>query len=106
MADQFNVTAAYDKPSYVGGDTIKVTISGDDVVTSVATVQIGPLAIQVINPSDGVTQIINAPAEQATITTVAHNSVIIDTSVPIIDSSTAPRVWTPSTDKLSITSVA
>jgi len=105
MSDQFNVTAAYDKPSYVGGETIKITISGDDVVTTTQQSQIGPLVIPLV-AADGAKTTITAPAEQATVTTVQHESVTIDPAVPIVDNSPTPRVWTLSADKLSITAVA
>lgn len=105
MSDVFNVTAAYDKPSYVGGDVIKVTISGNDVQTVVTQSQIGPLDIP-LKAADGATTTVHVPAEQATITTATPQSVVIDTSQPIVDSSSAPRVWTVSADKLSITATA
>jgi hypothetical protein len=106
MADVFNVTASYDKPSYVGGDTITITISGDDVVTETTQSMIGPLVIPLVNPSNGSTSIINVPSEIATVTTTTSESVVIDTSQPIVDSSATPRVWTVSGNKLFITSIA
>ena len=105
MTDTWNVSAAYDKPSYVGGDTIKVTISGNDVLTTTTTSQIGPLTIPLV-AADGAKTTINVPAEQATVTVTTPESVTIDTSVAIVDTSPTPRVWTISADKLSITATA
>lgn len=76
MTDTFNVTGAYDKPSYAGGEPIKITISGDDVVTQQSQSQIGPIVIPIV-AADGAQSTITMPAEQATITTVSHVSVTI-----------------------------
>lgn len=105
MSDQFNVIAAYDKASYVGGETIKATISGNDVQTVVSQSQIGPLVIPLL-AADGAKTTINVPAEQATVTVATPQSVTIDPAVAIVDTSPTPRVWTLSADKLSITAVA
>lgn len=105
MSDQFNVTGAYDRPSYQGGDTIRITISGEDVVTETSQSQIGPIVIPIM-AAGGAQETITMPAQQATITTVSHLSVTIDPSRPIVDSSPAPRIWTISADKLSITATA
>lgn len=105
MADAFNVTGAYDKSSYVGGETIRITISGDDVLTSTSQSQIGPIVIPLV-AQDGAQSTITMPAEQATITSVSHLSVTIDPAVAIVDNSPTPRTWTLSTDKLSISAVA
>lgn len=40
MTDQFNVTAAFDKPTYAVGDVMKLSITGDDVHTDVQNVPI------------------------------------------------------------------
>lgn len=105
MTDAFNVTASYDKPSYNGGDTIKATISGGDVLTTTATSQVGPLVIPVV-AADGAKSTVSLPQTTATVTTVTPESVVIDTTVPVVDSSPTPRVWTVSADKLSITAIA
>lgn len=105
MADVFSVVGAYDKASYVGGDTIKITISGDDVLTSTSQSQVGPLTIPVV-AADGATSTISMPAEQATVTTVSHQSVTIDPSRAVVDTSPTPRTWSISADKLSVTSTA
>jgi len=106
MSDDFNVTAEYDQPSYIGGETIKVTISGEDVVTETQDSQIGPLTIPIINPVTGAKTTISVPVEHATITVTTEESVIIDVSEPIVDDSPQPRTWVVSNDKLSISSVA
>lgn len=106
MSDAFNVTASYDKPAYNGGDTIKVTISGNDVQTTTQISQIGPLIIPLVAAVDGAKTTITTSAEQATVTVATPESVTIDPSVAIVDTSPNPRVWTLSADKLSISSVA
>lgn len=105
MTDVFNVTGAYDKPSYQGGDTIKITLSGNDVQTMQSQSQIGPIVIPVM-AADGAQSTISMPAEQATVTTATPQSVTIDPSRPIVDSSPSPRAWAISADKLSISAVA
>lgn len=105
MTDTFNVTAAYDKPSYNQGDTITATISGDDVLTQTFQGQIGPLAIPVVS-ADGAQETVNLPATTVTVTQATPESVVIDTTRPIVDSSPTPRTWTVSANKLSITATA
>lgn len=105
MPDVFNVTASYDKASYTQGQTITVTIAGNDVLTVGSTSQVGPLTIPLV-AADGATSSIVMPAEQATITTVTPESVIIDTTKPIIDTSPTPRVWAVAANKLSISAIA
>jgi hypothetical protein len=106
VTDTFNVTAAYDKPSYNQGDTITATISGGDVLTQTLTGQIGPLAIPVVNPTDGATATVSLPQTTVTVTTATPESVVIDTTRPIVDTSPTPRTWTVSANKLSITATA
>ena len=105
MSDLFNVTGAYDKPSYSGGDTITITISGNDIQTITTQSQVGPVTIPVV-AADGATSTVVMPAEQATIITATPQSVVIDTSLPIVDTSPAPRTWTIAGNKLSISAVA
>jgi hypothetical protein len=105
MADVFNVTASYDKTSYTQGQTITATISGGDVQTVGSQSQIGPLTIPLV-AADGATSTISMPAEQATVTVATPESVVIDTTKPIVDTSPTPRTWTVSANKLSISSVA
>jgi hypothetical protein len=105
MTDVFNVTAAYDKPSYNQGDTITVTISGGDVLTQTLTGQIGPLAIPVV-AADGATATVSLPQTTVTVTTATPESVVIDTTRPVVDTSPTPRTWTVSANKLSITATA
>lgn len=105
MTDTFNVTAAWDKPSYTQGQTITGTISGGDVLTKTVVGQIGPLAVPVV-AADGATFTVNLPAAQASVTTATPESVVIDTSKPIVDTSPTPRTWAVSANKLSITAIA
>ena len=105
MTDTFNVTAAYDQQSYTAGQTITVTISGNDVETQTLTGQIGPLAIPVV-AADGATATVSLPQTTVTVTTATPESVVIDTTRPIVDTSPTPRTWTVSANKLSITATA
>jgi len=105
MTDVFSVTAAYDKPSYNKGDTITVTISGGDVLTTITTVQIGPLAIPVV-AADGAVSTVTVPQTTATQTVATPESVTIDTTKPIVDTSPTPHTWAVSANKLSISTVA
>ena len=105
MTDTFNVTGAYDKPSYNSGDTITVTISGGDVLTQTLQGQIGPLSIPVV-AADGATATVSLPQTTVTVTTATPESVVIDTTRPIVDTSPTPRTWTVSSNKLSITATA
>ena len=105
MTDVFNVTGSYDKPAYNKGDTITITITGGDVLTTTTTGQIGPVAIPLV-AADGATSILNIPQTTVAVTTSTPESVVIDTSKPIVDTSPTPRTWTVSSNKLSITAVA
>lgn len=105
MTDVFNVTAAYDKASYNTGDTITVTISGGDVLTQTVSSQVGPLTIPIV-AADGATSVVSVPQTLASVTTTTPESVVIDTSKPIVDTSPTPRTWTVASNKLSITATA
>jgi hypothetical protein len=105
MTDTFNVTASYDKPSYNQGDTITATISGGDVLTQTVQGQIGPVALPLV-ASDGAQDTLNLPQTTVTVTTATSESVVIDTTRPIVDTSPTPRTWTVSANKLSITATA
>lgn len=105
MIDTFNVSASYDKPSYNQGDTITVTISGNDVQTQTMQGQIGPLSIPVV-AADGAQSTVSIPQTTVTVTTATPESVVIDTSRPIVDTSPTPRTWTVAANKLSISATA
>lgn len=105
MTDVFNVVGAYDKASYLQGDTITVTISGNDVLTQQSQSQVGPVTIPIV-AADGAQSTITMPAEMATLTSVTPESVVIDTTRPIVDTSPMPRIWAVSTNKLSISATA
>src|SRR6266404_5132330 len=105
MTDVFSVTAAYDKPSYNKGDTITVTISGNDILTTITTVQIGPLTIPVV-AADGAVSTVTLPQTIATQTVATPESVVIDTTTPIVDTSPTPHIWIVSANKLSASTIA
>lgn len=99
MADQFNVVATFDKTSYVAGDIMKLTISGDDVVTAG---QITPLnvVVTITNPTDGATGTANATVNISS-QVATHQSVKISS---VSDGSS--RVWTVDASGLFATAVA
>lgn len=107
MPDVFSVTASWDKPSYNAGDTITGTISGNDVstVTTTSTKTVGPVTVPVV-AADGAQSTVSIPAVPVTVNTVvtAPESVVIDTSRPIVD--TSGRTWVVSASKLSISAIA
>lgn len=105
MADQFNVTAAYDKASYSQGETIRLTISGNYTRDVVTQAQAGPIDLPIVSAS-GVKQRFVFPSVPVTQVTTVVEGVTIDPSQPIIDSSPTPRAWTISADGKSITAVA
>lgn len=105
MTDTFNVSVAYDKSSYLQGDTIKATISGGDILTTTVVGQAGPLTIPVV-AADGAVSSITLGSVPVTLTVATPESVVIDTSKPVVDTSPTPRTWVVSADKLSITATA
>lgn len=104
MTDTWNVTAAYDKPSYNKGDTLTVTISGDDVLTTTTTTQqqSGALTLT-LTAADGAKTSIALPATSVNVstTTTSHQSVKI---TGVSDSS--GRTWTVGTTGLTATALA
>lgn len=105
MTDVFNVTASYDKTTYTQGQTITATIAGSDVLTTTTVGQAGPLTIPVV-AADGAISSVILGSVPVTLSIVANESVVIDTTRTIVDTSPTPRVWTVSANKLSITAVA
>jgi hypothetical protein len=109
MTDVFSVTAAWDKTSYTAGQTITGTISGGDVLTTTTTTQgtAGPVTVPLV-AADGATTTAVFPAVPVTLTTTVATpeSVVIDTTVPIVDNGSPARTWVVSANKLSITAVA
>lgn len=109
MTDAFSVTAAWNQASYTTGQTIAGTISGGDVLTSTTTTQAtaGPVTVPVV-AADGAQSTVSFPAVQVTVTSTAATpeSVVIDTTRPIVDNGTPPRTWTVSANLLSITATA
>ena len=79
MTDTFNVTAAFDKASYNAGDTMKVTITGDDVLTQqVQTTQTETVTVSIVAADGATTTVgpVSAPVVTTT-TTTTHESVKI-----------------------------
>lgn len=109
MTDTFNVTASYNQTSYTAGQTITGTISGGDVLTTTTQTQgqAGPLTVPIV-AADGAQSTISFPSVPVTITTTVATpeSVVIDTTRAIVDTSPTPRTWTVSSNKLSITATA
>lgn len=102
MSDTFNVTAAYDKPSYAQGDTMKVTISGNDVLTEETAVQVGPLTLN-LTAANGATSTLEVPPTTATVTTSTPQSVRI---TAVKDTSPSPRNWAIDASGLFATATA
>jgi hypothetical protein len=102
MADTFNVTAAYNQPSYTQGQTIVATISGGDVLTQQVPGTAGPLALTV-TAADGATTVVNLASVPVTLTTSTPESVKI---TGVQDTSATPRTWTISANGLSVSATA
>lgn len=109
MTDVFSVTAAWNQASYTPGQTILGTISGSDVLTAPTTKQttVGPVTIPIV-AADGAQSTVSLPAipVTTTTTTTTPESVVIDTTRPIVDNGPSPRTWTVSANKLSISATA
>lgn len=103
--DVFNVTASWNAPSYVPGDTIVGTISGNDVQTVVTQETVGPVTIPIV-AADGATSTVVIAAVQVTTTTATPESVVIDTTRAIVDSGLNPRTWVVASNLLSISATA
>lgn len=103
--DQFNVTGAWDKPSYAAGDTITGTISGGDVQTTTTSETVGPVTVPIV-AADGATSTVEFSPVTVTKTTATPESVTIDTTRPIVDNGANPRTWVVSANLLSITATA
>jgi hypothetical protein len=100
MPDTFNVTAAYDKASYNKGDTMTVTISGGDVLTTTSQVQSGTLSLTITAADGAVTTIPLQPVNIA-VTTATPESVKITGAVD-----STGRVWTIGATGLTATAIA
>jgi hypothetical protein len=105
MADVFNVIGTYNQTSYVQGQTIVMTISGNDVLTTTTTGQAGPLTVPVV-AEDGATSTITIGSVPVTLTIATNESVTIDTTRAIVDTSPTPRTWVVAANKLSISATA
>lgn len=100
MTDTFNVTASFDKSSYNAGDTMTLTISGNDVLTqTVSETLSGTINLQA---ADGATQTIALPSGVAvSSTTSTPESVKI---VSVTDDK--GRTYTVAANGLSATATA
>jgi hypothetical protein len=109
VSDVFNVTAAWNAASYTPGQTMVAAISGGDVqsTNTSTTTTVGPVSIPIV-AADGAKSTVSAPAVQITTTSqvATPESVVIDTTVPIVDNSPTPHVWTVAPNLLSISAVA
>lgn len=105
----FNVVATWDKTNYAPGDIMTGTISGDDVhtITTIVDETVGPVIVPV-KSEDGDTWSVTLDSKTIPVphTTTTHDSVVIDTSVPIVDNGPNPLHWVVSANKLSITATA
>ena len=112
MSDVFNVTAAWSKPSYDVGETMVGTISGTNTHTTdptIITETAGPIDIPVIAQPSGSQSVVNLPTVNVihTIPGIATTeTVVIDTSRPIVDNGLQKRTWVVSADLKSISATA
>lgn len=107
MADSFSgVSVTFDKTSYNPGDTITMTIAGEDVLTTQQTASQALSGTINLTAADGATSTLAFPAG-ATVnvtTTVATNESTKIASVA--DTQNASRVWTPAANGLTATAIA
>lgn len=97
MSDQFNVSATITPANPSTGQTVTVTISGDDVHTEPMTGTLGPLTLTVKN-SDNTEYSFTVPAVPCTVISTTHESVkLVSVSDP------TGRVWNPSVSGLAAT---
>ena len=101
MTDTFNVTASYDKQSYAAGDTITITISGGDVLTTTTQASAGPLTVH-IAAADGATQDLILPAVPVTVTTSTPESLVV---TGVTDTSAKPLAWSVGATGLTVSAV-
>jgi hypothetical protein len=102
MSDVFNVVGTWDKASYNPGDTITGTISGNDVQTTTTPVQ--EIVGVSLLAANGATTTYTFPPVTVNTVVATPESVVIDTTQPIVDSS--GHTWQVSPNKLSITRTA
>lgn len=102
MSDNFQVTAVYDKSAYNAGDTMKITISGDDVLTQTSQVTQPATATLTITAADGATTTLNVASTVTTTTTTTTPESVKITSV----TDPSGRVWTVDASGLFATATA
>ena len=91
MTEVWNVTAAYDKASYVQGEQMRVTISGDFVRDVLQHGVAGPLSIPVISVPSGTTGVVNVGTVDVSWTEQVHENVMVDPNGTVVDGS--GRTW-------------
>lgn len=103
MADSFSgVSVSFDKTSYNTGDTITMTLAGEDVLTTSQSVALsGTISLLA---ADGSTTTINFPSGSTVTTTTATNESTKIASVA--DTENAARVWTIAANGLTATATA
>lgn len=107
MADSFaGVSVTFDKTSYNTGDTITMTLAGEDVLTTTTTVAQALTGTINLVAADGATTSIAFPTGSTVnvTTTVATNESTKIASVA--DTENAARVWTPAANGLTATAIA
>lgn len=100
MANKFTVTGALTPANPTTGQTMTVTISGDNTVTSTVAGTIGPLVLR-LAATGGATSDLTIAASTFTQVITTHETVKL---VGITDPS--GRVWTVAANGLSATAVA
>lgn len=103
MSDTFNVTAAYDKESYVQGETITVAITGDNTHVEESIGQAGPIDITVQAEGSGAQHSFQIASAPVAITTTTHEAVRI---ISAVDTGPTPRTWTINAEGNQITATA
>lgn len=96
MSDQFSVTGAVTPANPATGDTVTVTITGDNTHSEAGS--IGPITLSIGSPSGGATQI---TVDAVPYTKVSHEPVTI-TGV----TDPTGRTWAVAANGLTATAVA
>lgn len=100
MTDTFNVTASFDKTSYTTGETMTITITGDDVMTETAPQTVSGTIT--LTAADGATSTLEFPSGTTVNVSTSTNEAVKMTA--ITDSS--GRTWTIAANGLTATATA
>ena len=105
MSDQWNVTAAYDKPAYNAGDVMTIAITGNDVVTDTTTTVApsGTVTLTITNPTNNSVTTITVPPQNITTTTTTTTPESVKITAVVDDSN---RQWVIDPSGLSATATA